>query len=180
MIKPYKILVVEDSSTDRHFLENMLNKSEFLTHAASSAQDALTYLSQEYVDLILCDYLMPDMDGLDFVLKIRNNSKLKNNIIIIITSDENKETKTKLINSGANDLINKGASVEEIIGTIYKHLNDNSALTQSTFNFESYLKTLSSLEMKINHIDNKIVREECLDLIKLLTKQLNNLKSPIK
>ena len=121
--KNIKILVVDDSSADREILKVLLAKEGYDVATVSSAHEALIRMSQEYFDLTLCDYNMPEMNGEDFVDRLRQDAVLKSSVVIIITSEQDKDVKVRLLKKGANDFIHKGAAREEILARVDAHLN---------------------------------------------------------
>ncbi len=122
-----RILVVDDTKTDRDLFKYLLTQAGFVVETAADGQEALAALKKNDFDLALCDYLMPNMDGYDFLLQVRKDSKLSHVIVIIITSDETEETKVKLLKAGANDFIHKGVSKNEVVGRIRVHLDAQTA-----------------------------------------------------
>ncbi len=122
-----RILVIDDTKTDRDLFKYLLTQSGFYVETAADGEEALAALKKGEFDLALCDYLMPNMDGLEFLLKMRQDSRLSHVIVIIITSDETEETKVKLLKAGANDFIHKGVSKNEVVARIRVHLDAQNA-----------------------------------------------------
>jgi DNA-binding response OmpR family regulator len=118
-----RILVVDDTAADRSLFKYVLNRAGFTVGVAVDGAEALSILSREDYDVVLCDYQMPNVDGYEFLLKVRQNPKLAHVIVIIITSDESDETKVKLMRAGANDFVHKGDSHDEIIKRMRVHLS---------------------------------------------------------
>ena len=121
--KVIKILVIDDSATDRDMMKMFLAKEGYDVVAVSSAQEGLIRMAQEHFDLTLCDYNMPVMDGEAFIERVRQDSVLKGAVVIIITSDQDKAIKVRLLKRGANDFIHKGAAREEILARMEAHIN---------------------------------------------------------
>jgi len=118
-----RILVVDDTAADRSLFKYVLTRAGFVVGVAVDGADALTILAREEYDVVLCDYQMPNVDGYEFLLKVRQNPKFAHVIVIIITSDESDETKVKLMRAGANDFVHKGDSHDEIIKRMRVHLS---------------------------------------------------------
>lgn len=119
----FTILVIDDSSTDREIFRLMLQREGYVVEIASSGPVAFDILNQKKIDLILCDYYMPEMTGEEFLSKLRKDPRYRHMCVIIITSDESKEVKIRLLQSGANDFINKGCAYEEIIARVNNFLD---------------------------------------------------------
>ena len=123
-----RILIVDDTKTDRDLFKYLLKGSGFDVEVAADGIQALELMEKIDFDLVLCDYLMPNLDGYGFLLKVRRNPKFSHVIVISITSDESDDTKTKLLNAGVNDFVRKGDSHDEIIARMRVHLNAQAAL----------------------------------------------------
>jgi len=123
------ILLVDDTKTDRDLFKFLLGRNGFIVKTAADGFEALELLNSNDFDLVLCDYLMPKMDGYEFLRKIRQEPKFSHVIVIIITSDESDEIKAKLLKGGANDFVHKGDSPAEIMARIKVHLNAQAANT---------------------------------------------------
>jgi len=121
------ILVVDDTKPDRDLFKFLLGRANFVVETASDGVEALKQLEVASFDLVLCDYLMPNMNGYEFLRKVRQEPKFSHLIVIILTSDESNETKSKLIKAGANDFIHKGDSPDEIIARLRVHLSAHAA-----------------------------------------------------
>jgi len=104
-----------------------LSRRGFNVEVASDGFQALDLLNRQDFDLVLCDYLMPNLNGYEFLQKVREHQKFSHVIVIIISSDESDETKAKLLKGGANDFVHKGDSHDEIIARIDVHLNAQAA-----------------------------------------------------
>lgn len=103
-----KVLVVEDLKVMRRVIANILKDlgiEEIIE--SDDGLDALATLQNQKVDLIITDWLMPNMDGLELVNDIRNDDSLKNIPILMITSVDNKENVIKALKAGINDYIAK-------------------------------------------------------------------------
>ena len=118
-----KILVVDDAVSDRNIMKYFLEKEGYEVVTVASAQEGLIRMAQEHFDLTLCDYNMPHMNGEAFLESVRQDSVLKSALVIIITGDEDKDIKVRLLKRGANDFIHKGSAREEILARIEAHLN---------------------------------------------------------
>jgi two-component system chemotaxis response regulator CheY len=101
-----KILTVDDSSTMRRIIKNTLKRIGY--EDVEEANDGLDGLNKlEGVELILTDWNMPEMDGLTFVKKVRENSANDNIPIIMVTTEAAKKEILEAIKSGVSDYIVK-------------------------------------------------------------------------
>ncbi|XOB61686.1 diguanylate cyclase [Campylobacterota bacterium DY0563] len=110
-----KVLIVDDSRT---FLENtkeLIERYRLTVFTATNGKEALNILkNNKDVKLILTDYYMPYMDGLELIRKVRKEYT-KDELSIIVTSGvKDKNTASKFLKYGANDFLYKGFTSEEL------------------------------------------------------------------
>ena len=104
-----KILVVDDSHIMRNIVKNIFSElkipSQFLEAADGKA--AYNLLEANKVDLVFLDWNMPEMDGLEFLKKVRSMPDYKNLPIIMVTSEAAKYHVVEALQAGATDYIVK-------------------------------------------------------------------------
>ncbi len=104
-----KILVVDDSRIMRNIVKNTCTSlgipCEFLE--AANGKDALFAIQHHPVDLILLDWNMPELSGIDFLKQIRAMSEYKTIPVIMITSEAAKYNVIEALKAGATDYIVK-------------------------------------------------------------------------
>ena len=104
-VKPL-ILAVDDDQVTLHLVEKILgSRVEIVTKP--NGNDALEYLAHYSVDLVLLDYNMPDMTGIEVLKCMKQRMEMKNVPVIILTADVNIELETEVFQSGAVDFIRK-------------------------------------------------------------------------
>ncbi len=103
-----KILVVDDSSLMRGFAKGSLKnlKLDNVTEAENGVE-ALAELKKEKYDLILSDFHMPNMDGLELLKAVRSDRNLKKIPFIIMTLDGKKGALIEAVKAGLNDYLIK-------------------------------------------------------------------------
>ncbi len=103
-----KILVVDDMSTMRRIIKNLLNQLGYKN--IDEAEDgAIAYqkLKKAKYDFVVTDWNMPNMTGIELVQKIRNNSELKHLPILMVTAEAKKENVILALKAGVNNYIVK-------------------------------------------------------------------------
>ena len=100
-------LVVDDSSTMRRILCNTLVSIGHSTTEAEDGVDALKKVSEQHFDVIMTDWNMPKMNGLDLVRKLRSNETYKHTPIIMVTTEGGKREVLTAIREGVNNYIVK-------------------------------------------------------------------------
>lgn len=109
------ILVVEDDKQIRNFICYSLDREGFKHIASNTAQDALSILVSEPVDLMLLDLGLPDFDGMEVIRKVREWSEMP--IIVVSARDQDKE-KAAALDLGADDYLTKPFSATELLARI--------------------------------------------------------------
>jgi len=84
---PIRCLVIEDDFFTRDVLSLTLRRAHMDVDVASSGQEALTYLKDKQPDVAIVDLHMPNISGYDIINMMRNDDKLKDIIIMIITAN---------------------------------------------------------------------------------------------
>ncbi len=100
-------LVVDDSITMRRVTERLLERRGVRVLTARDGLDAITVLQDHQPDIILLDIEMPRMDGYQFATHVRNDAKLKDIPIIMITSRSGEKHRARAIEIGVNDYLSK-------------------------------------------------------------------------
>jgi two-component system chemotaxis sensor kinase CheA len=103
------LLVVEDSITSRALLKNILESAGYAVSTAVDGIDALTVLRTGHFDLVVSDVEMPRMDGFELTTRIRQDKKLAELPLVLVTALESREHKERGIDVGANAYIVKSS-----------------------------------------------------------------------
>lgn len=103
-----KILVVDDFSTMRRIVRNILKQLGFTNiEEAEDGDVALEKLKEGLFDFVITDWNMPNMTGLDLLKNIRADQKLKDTPVLIVTAEAEKENVVQAAQAGVNDYIVK-------------------------------------------------------------------------
>ena len=106
-IKNAKILVVDDIKTNCDVLKRRLESNEFIVDVSMSGKEALEKINQQKYDLILLDVLMPEVNGLEVLIKVREQYSADKLPIIMVSSFDDVESISKCIQLGASDYLSK-------------------------------------------------------------------------
>jgi len=109
----FHILIVEDDKELRELFCTVLLKNGYKTTSAKDGVEALDVLDKEYIDLIISDIMMPNMDGFELVRSIRN--ALFSLPILMITAKESFEDKQRGFLLGTDDYMVKPINVNEMV-----------------------------------------------------------------
>ena len=115
------ILIVEDEPKMRRLLEMNLADQGFTTHAAGDAESGLRLLNAEKIDLVVTDFKLPGMNGLEFLQAIKRvNAALP---VVIMTAYGSVESAVEAMKFGASDYVLKPLSLAEMVLVIRKELD---------------------------------------------------------
>ena len=106
-IKQSKVLVVDDIKTNCDVLKRRLENNIFLVEVSMSGKDALEKIAKEKFDLVLLDVLMPEVNGLEVLIKIREEYSADKLPVIMVSSFDDVESISKCIQLGASDYLPK-------------------------------------------------------------------------
>lgn len=110
-----KILVVDDFSTMRRIIKNLLRQIGFSNiDEADDGSTALQRLKADPVDLVISDWNMPKMSGLDLLKAIRGDDKLKKIPVLMVTAEAKKENIVEAVQAGVNNYIVKPFTAETL------------------------------------------------------------------
>jgi sigma-B regulation protein RsbU (phosphoserine phosphatase) len=107
-------MVVDDSKLQRRILSASLKKWGFEVVEASSGPDAIEKCKERLPDLVLSDWVMPGMSGLQFCREFRMLSETQYGYFILLTSKSEKAEVAKGLDSGADDFLSKPVDVDEL------------------------------------------------------------------
>lgn len=112
------LLIVEDEAAIRSLLEYSLQAQQFKTLLCDDAAPALDLLKQSQPDLILLDWMLPSMSGIDFIRKLKKHAEWQQIPIIMLTAKASEENEIKGLETGADDYITKPFSPKELVARI--------------------------------------------------------------
>jgi class 3 adenylate cyclase len=115
---PRKILIVDDEPFNLDLLEQELMEHDYLIERASDGVEALQKTESFQPDVILLDYMMPKMNGLEVVRQIRRQEKHKGIPVILLTAKASQEDKIRGLNAGADDYVTKPFDSFELLARV--------------------------------------------------------------
>lgn len=119
-----RILVVDDEENARTALSRILTRDGHQVAAAANGQQALEYLRDNDVDLIITDMNMPIMNGITFLRELNRTLPASN--VIMVTAYGEVESYLEAMNLGAFEYINKPLKIDELNNVIAKIFNQPS------------------------------------------------------
>lgn len=109
------VLVVDDEQSLRDFVRRNLEVRNFEVLTAANGLEGLALFGTEHVDLVIVDLMMPHMNGLEMIRRIRQESLLP---VIVLSALGDEEDKVRALNQGADDYLTKPFGVGELLARV--------------------------------------------------------------
>jgi len=127
-----KILIVDDEIHIQELISYHLERSGYIFKSAYNGTDALNMIYSEKFDLILLDLMLPEIDGIEIIKRIRLNDKLKNLPVIMLTALGEESDKVIGLELGSDDYITKPFSTRELLARIKALLRRSDAILETS------------------------------------------------
>ena len=117
-IMTHKVLLIEDEAAIREMLRFALQQAEYEVLQSETAQQATDILAKESVDLILLDWMLPGISGVELCKRLKKDNNYKKIPIIMLTARAEEDDKIQGLNAGADDYLTKPFSPRELMARI--------------------------------------------------------------
>ena len=149
------ILVVEDDNNISEIESFALKNSGYITEVFETGKIFFKHLQNKKPDIVLLDIMLPDMDGLEILKKMKNTPDYKKIPVIMVTAKTTEIDKVKGLDLGADDYISKPFGIMELISRV-------KALLRRTLNLEeekvlSYESVVMDVEKRAVYVNNDAV-----------------------
>jgi diguanylate cyclase len=141
-----KILVIEDEESIRVNLLEILREESFTTFEAKNGREGIALAETSLPNLILCDVMMPELDGYGVLQAVQKNPKTATIPFIFLTALGEKTEFRKGMNLGADDYLTKPYSIDELLEAIHSRLARQTTIAQS------YTKALDKASEKLERL----------------------------
>lgn len=162
-----KILIVEDNDNLRKMIDIYLRQNNFETYLAKNGLEALDILENNIIDLIVCDIMMPKMNGFELIKELR--CIYVDLPIIIVTAKESKEDKIVGFKLGTDDYMTKPIDLEELLMRIKALLRRYSIKNNHKLNIGDVELDYDKLSVTKNEESIYLPKKEFYLLYKLLS-----------
>ncbi|QBQ54581.1 phosphate regulon transcriptional regulator PhoB [Nitrosococcus wardiae] len=115
---PATILVVDDETAIREMLGFVLTQEGYHYQAAADAEQAWQRINESRPDLILLDWMLPGISGVDLARRLKREPNTRSLPLIMLTARDDEEDKVRGLNVGADDYITKPFSPTELIARV--------------------------------------------------------------
>ncbi len=139
-----RILVVEDEPSQVELLKFNLRQEGYEVRVAMDGEEGLQVAIEELPDLILLDWMLPNLSGIETCRQLRRNKKTREIPVIMLTARSEERDKVRGLDIGADDYITKPYSIKELIARI------RSALRRPTTNFIDRNLVVGEIEVDLD------------------------------
>ena len=120
--RPARVLVADDNADMREYVTGLLAE-RFAVEAVSDGEAALAAARHHHPDLILCDVMMPKLDGFGLLREVRNDPSMKSTPVILLSARAGEESRIEGLEHGADDYLIKPFSARELLARVAAHLD---------------------------------------------------------
>jgi two-component system, OmpR family, phosphate regulon response regulator PhoB len=160
------ILVVEDEEAIREMLVLALEQAGVSVSAVASAEQAQQALAENMIDLILLDWMLPGISGIELARRLKNDTGYKDLPIILLTARGEEEDKIRGLEIGADDYITKPFSPKEMIARIKAVMRRSGKLSESghlnvgdlTLDAEQHRLTISGQTLDVSPTEFRLMQ----------------------
>ncbi|QQS35519.1 MAG: response regulator [Ignavibacteriales bacterium] len=199
-----KVLIVEDEKDTRFILDKLLSKNDYHVVTANNGEEALEVLKEFVPKVILADWTMPVMDGLELCNILKQNDSFKLIYYIILTARTSLKDRITGLDVGADDFLVKPIENQELLARIrsgvrihnlqneLKNIEHNKAIVEMACTIGHKINNpLSSLIMTLKGLEDELKSEnktslnedftvinKSIERIKSLVNDLTHLQNP--
>ena len=155
------ILIIDDNITLLDLIAKSLSK-DYNTLCCQRGEDSFSLISSQNVDIILCDIMMPEIDGIELCKKLKSDIESNHIPVIMITAQKNEEAQLESYRAGADGFITKPFDIEVLKARI-ENLMNSFRLRNERFKMITE-PDIKELEYKVTEHSfiNKLI--ECIEL----------------
>lgn len=151
----YKVLLIEDDDEISSFVKEQLQKHFSITTASDGLKGLQSAVEGDY-DLIVCDVMLPEMDGFEITQKLKGNIETSHVPIILLTAHSSIEHQLEGINAGADSYITKPFSIKYLLSRIVKLIEQREKLQYKFAHDPTNLPTTICTSNKDNEFMAKV------------------------
>jgi two-component system phosphate regulon response regulator PhoB len=146
-----KIFIIEDETSIIQLVQHNLEKDGFIVSSAINGNEGLKDIKKFEPNLLLLDWMLPDLSGLEICKSIRKDTSFKNLPVIMLTAKGEEEDKIKGLDSGADDYLTKPFSYNELLARIKAILRRSDPKTVSD--------TLEFDDLRLDRLEKRVFRD---------------------
>ena len=147
-----KIFIIEDEPSIIQLVKHNLEKEGFVVSSSLNGNEGLKELKKFQPNLLLLDWMLPDLSGIDVCKNIRRDNIFRNLPIIMLTAKGEEEDKIKGLDSGVDDYITKPFSFNELLSRIKAVLRrSDPKIVSNLLEFE---------DLKLDRVEKRVFRDK--------------------
>ena len=147
-----KIFIIEDEPSIIQLVQHNLEKNGFIVSSSVNGNDGLKELKKFQPDLLLLDWMLPDLSGVEICKNIRKDASYNNLPVIMLTAKGEEEDKIKGLDSGVDDYLTKPFSFNELMARIKAVLRRSNPNTVSD--------NLKFDDLMLDRIEKRVFRDD--------------------
>jgi len=146
-----KIFIIEDETSIIKLVQHNLEKEGFIVSSSENGNEGLKQLKKFEPNLLLLDWMLPDLSGIEICKHIRKDNKFKTLPIIMLTAKGEDEDKIKGLESGVDDYLTKPFSFKELLARIKAVLRrSNPEIVSDSLEFE---------DLSLDRVEKRVFRD---------------------
>lgn len=143
-----KILVVDDDFTIQLVLQDLLESEGYEVTVAADGSQALELAQRLHPDVIICDWMMPIIDGIELCRRVKAIPELVATFFILLTARGQLSDRVKGLNAGADEFLYKPIEIEELLARVRAGLRSHSLALQLSKTLQELQQTQAQLVQK--------------------------------
>ncbi len=157
-----ELVLVDDCSDTLEYYRNTL-ATEFKVTTFSFPEEAIEHLQANTVSLVIVDYKMPRMNGIEFYQKMRSIHTLRNVPVLILTAYSDIDIKVKSFNLGVDDFIVKPVAPQELVARVKNRLkkveSQEIEIADLRLDLISHKAFYRGIDLVLTHIEFKLLQQ---------------------
>ncbi|MBK21743.1 MAG: hypothetical protein CMP63_05450 [Flavobacteriales bacterium] len=145
-----KVLIIEDEKNIRETIKEILELNDYQIATAENGLIGIAKALQFKPDLIVCDVMMPEMDGFETLKNIRAINDISNTPFVFLTAKTETRDFREGMNSGADDFLNKPFNTQELLEVIKLRISKSNQAK------ELFVKEINNLKEEVENLQNSI------------------------
>lgn len=173
----YKILSIDEEREVQYYLKKVFFQRGYKFYTAQSGEEGMVQIANSCPDLILLDLVLPDMDGMEVIKKVRDLSECP---VIVVSSREKESDKVSALDAGADDYVTKPFGMEELMARVrcalrYRRKYGSKNVYQAQklkVDFEKRIVLLDGMQVHLTPVEYRIVEYLAMNAGKMITYQM--------
>src|ERR1700733_5549013 len=164
-MKKQRLVIIDDHYDILEFLKHNFVLEGYEVKMFFNAVDALKYINTDNTDLLITDWMLPEMDGLELCRNLKMSVSTRNIPLVMLTGKNDEIDAVTALEVGAEDYITKPIRIKELMSRVKKILRRNNATSDSVSAKKEVKESIECGVLRINLLSYKVfINNEPLDL----------------